>query len=106
MNEKKKKGKMPKYLILVLIFVVILVLSVAVALIQSGANEEEYRAMQKASLPTVSLAFGSYETAQTIDFTGLSERGSLEALGLTRTSFRRHLKAAKEALREEFGDIF
>ena len=37
---------------------------------------------------------------------GLSERGSLEALGLTRTSFRRHLKAAKEALREEFGDIF
>ncbi|MBR5739536.1 MAG: hypothetical protein IKY02_06055, partial [Lachnospiraceae bacterium] len=62
MNEKKKKGKMPKYLILVLIFVVILVLSVAVALIQSGANEEEYRAMQKASLPTVSLAFGSYET--------------------------------------------
>ena len=37
---------------------------------------------------------------------GLSERSSLEALGLTRTSFRRHLKAAKETLREEFGDIF
>ena len=37
---------------------------------------------------------------------GLSERSSLEALGLTRTSFRRHLQAAKEALREEFGDIF
>ena len=37
---------------------------------------------------------------------GLSERGSLEALGLTRTSFRRHLKAAEEALRAEFGDIF
>ena len=37
---------------------------------------------------------------------GLSERSSLEALGLTRTSFRRHLKAAKEMLREEFGEIF
>ena len=37
---------------------------------------------------------------------GLSERSSLEALGLTRTSFRRHLKAAKETLQEEFGDIF
>ena len=38
--------------------------------------------------------------------TGLSERSSLEALCITRTSFRRHLKAAKETLREEFGDIF
>ena len=38
--------------------------------------------------------------------TGLSERGSLEVLGLTRTSFRRHLRAAKEALRVEFGDVF
>ena len=37
---------------------------------------------------------------------GLSERSSLEALGLKRTSFRRHLKAAKETLRKEFGDIF
>ena len=37
---------------------------------------------------------------------GLSERSSLEALSLTRTSFRRHLNAAKETLRKEFGDIF
>ena len=37
---------------------------------------------------------------------GLSERGTMDALGLTRTSFRRHLKAAKETLKDEFGDFF
>ena len=42
--------------------------------------------------------------AQALD--GLSERGSLEALGLTRTSYRRHLKAARKALREEFENLF
>ena len=46
------------------------------------------------------LDVGEYKLA------GLSERRSLEALGLTRTSFRRHLKAAKETLQEEFGSIF
>lgn len=41
-----------------------------------------------------------------LKLTGLSERSSLKALGLTRTSFRRHLNAAKKALSEEFGEIF
>ena len=37
---------------------------------------------------------------------GLSERSIMDELGLTRTSFRRHLKAAKETLRDEFEDFF
>ena len=37
---------------------------------------------------------------------GLSERKSLEVLGLPRTSFRWHLRTVKQTLLEEFGDIF
>ena len=37
---------------------------------------------------------------------GLSERSIMDELGLTRTSFRRHLKAAKETLKDEFGVFF
>ena len=37
---------------------------------------------------------------------GLSERSSLEELGLTRTSFRRHLKNARTILEKEFDEDF
>ena len=62
MNEKKKKSKSAKYLVLGLIFLLIFVLSLSISLIYQKSREEAYSSMAKASLPTVSVKFGKYET--------------------------------------------
>ena len=61
MNEKKKP-KSAKYLVLGLIFLLIFVLSLSISLIYRKSHEESYSSMSKASLPTISVNFGRYET--------------------------------------------
>ncbi len=62
-KEKPKKRQAAKYVIFALVFLVILGIALTVTISYKSSSKEEYREMDKASLPTISLAFADrYET--------------------------------------------